>query len=262
MLVFYASDVLKHTGCVAAAGHSEPVANAPEEAASGSADAPAAGEQPEARPMYLCDVLPEKMKRVEAWLVTTEINYGGVLRKAKDTGALLMMEEEIDTLVSEVNRRDAAKLSPNDFIHICDNSMAEMGKELTNSERVVAAPKVIVVAGDQPGEMHKYTPYSPKGESYRMDPVCGDIQDALSQDRSNKKADRSAAASLLNRRYAAIADATKSWLDMTLDTEAMGFTNVVEAAIKESLRGHDGAKSDIMFSYLAFKNIAGHESRC
>ena len=52
---------------------------------------------------------------------------------------------------------------------------------------VVEAPKVVVSAGDQPGEMSKYTPYSAKGESYRLDPICGDIEDALQQSRAKKK---------------------------------------------------------------------------
>ena len=54
-------------------------------------------------------------------------------------------------------------------------------------EKIVEAPKVVVSAGDQPGEMSKYTPYSAKGESYRLDPICGDIEDALQQSRAKKK---------------------------------------------------------------------------
>ena len=132
--------------------------------------------------------------------------------------------------------------------------MSEVGKELTAEDRVQQAPKVIVVAGDQPGEMHKYTPYTPKGESYRLDPICGDIQDALSQDRNNKKADRSAAAGFLNQRYATIAECTRSWLDMTLEPAAMGFTNIVESSIKETLKSISAEQQkDILFSYLLGK---------
>ena len=40
-----------------------------------------------------------------------------------------MVHEEIDTLVCEAGKRDQSKLSPADFIHICDSSMSEMGKD-------------------------------------------------------------------------------------------------------------------------------------
>ena len=69
-----------------------------------------------------------------------------------------------------------------------------------------------------------------------------------------KKADRREAAMFLNRRYAAIAEATPDWLDMPLSKTGHGFTVVVESGIKQALKGcgRDGS-SDIMFSYLLGK---------
>ena len=133
--------------------------------------------------------------------------------------------------------------------------MLELGKELTSSDTssVQAAPKVNVTVGDQPGEMAKYTPYTSKGESYRLDPICGDIDDALFQSRNNKKASRTDAALFLNRRYAAVYSATKSWTGMTLSKECMGFTNAVEEAVDTRLRDIEEADSDLMFSYVLGK---------
>ena len=99
----------------------------------------------------LCDVLPSYLEHSETWLVTTEINFGGLLRKAKKSkGMVRIIVDEIDTICNEQNKKDPAKLASNHFIHVCDCSMPELGKELTQDEGgiVVEAPKVIVSAGD------------------------------------------------------------------------------------------------------------------
>ena len=118
MLVFYVNDVLKQKcspsttvqapgqvappGGVAGTRPSAAACAAASNAQAPPAEAPAAAVAPH-QPRQLQDALPESMRRVESWLVTTEINYGGVLRKCKETGGLLIVEEEIDTLVSEAN---------------------------------------------------------------------------------------------------------------------------------------------------------------
>ena len=100
--------------------------------------------------------------------------------------------------------------------------MPEIGQELSKKPTVTAAPKVILTLGDQPSEMAKFTPYTGKGESYRMNPVVGDITDALMQARNSKKLKRDVCSSYLARRYASLLKQTNTWADMTLDVEAAG----------------------------------------
>ncbi len=107
--------------------------------------------------------------------------------------------------------------------------------------------------GDQPSEMAKFTPYTGKGESYRLDPVCGDIADALSQDRRSKKLDRDATAEYLAKRYARIIDETKTWSEVFLTQEARGFGNVLEESIKKCLQTHPSVEDDAMYSYFLGK---------
>ena len=58
---------------------------------------------------------------------------------------------------------------------------------------------------------------------------------------------------MIFRRYAALVECTSRWLDMTLTPAAMGFTTVVEGAIKTAMKSHPKAARDIMFSYLLGK---------
>jgi len=130
-----------------------------------------------------------------------------LLKKAKTSkGHVLIIADEIDTVLNEIKVRDPAKLSQSHLINVCDCSMPEIGKELAGRENITAAPKVILTLGDQPSEVLKY---SGKGESYRLDPVCGDITDALNQDRRMKKLDRRGCAALLAARYCVLARQTQ-----------------------------------------------------
>ena len=206
---------------------------------------------------FLQDVLSDTLKKHENWLSTTEINFGGILRKAKASkGLVRIIADEIDTIVNENGKREPSKLLSSHFIHVCDCSMPDLGKELTNEDasgtRLQEAPKVVVSVGDQPDEMQKYTPYTRKGESYRLDPICGCTEHILQQKRNNKKADRMQAALFLNRRYAAIHDQTKHATDITLTEESMGITNIVESCTKQILTERHA--QDPMFSYLVGKS--------
>ena len=184
----------------------------------------------------LLKALSPELSQPSNWLVTTEVNFEGVLRKsAKTKGLLRIVADEIDTVLNESGKKDPAKLMPAHMIHVCDCSMPELGKELGGQHNVVSAPKVIVSVGDQPGEVSKYTPYTVKGESYRFDPVCGDIADALAQKRNSKKVDRSQTARYLSRRYISLATETATWASMELDEECRGVGNVLEETIKDFL---------------------------
>ena len=259
--------------------------------------------------VYLRDVLEDSMAAMSNWLVTTEINFEGMLRKAKKTSMVRCIVDEIDTIVNEHTKKDPSKLCSNHFIHLCDSALPEVGKELSQDCTVQQAPKVVITVGDQPDEMMKYTPYSKKGESYRLDPICGDIQemwqmfnssrvliifvtpvssktmpypkpsqisnnqisahsffvalwctfsesvisvervcvsttgppginplpDTLKQGRNCKKINRTHCAEVLNRRYAAVWDATKKTSTMELAGESMGAMNVIESAVKDAL---------------------------
>ena len=212
---------------------------------------------------YMNDVLPEEvlqeelleaLKKASNWLITTEINFEGILRKSKTSqGLLRILADGIDIVLNEIGEKDPAKLVPAHLIHVCDCSMPELGKELGGRDSVVSAPKVVVTVGDQPGEVPKYTPYTVKGESYRLDPICGDIEDALKQKRNDKKVERKHTAEYLAGRYACLAKQTADWASVELSPGCRGVGNVIEESIKEAI-GDKKNRRDPMFSYLLGKH--------
>jgi len=132
--------------------------------------------------------LRTQMQQLSNWLVTTEINFEGISRKATESkGLIRTFCNESDTILNEVGKRDPAKLLPAHLINVGDCSMLDLVKELDGRENIVSCFKVITTAGDQPGEVPEYTQYTVKGKSYRLDTVCVEIEDTLQQKRIAKK---------------------------------------------------------------------------
>ena len=75
------------------------------------------------------------------------------MRKAKTSNGLVrIIADEIDTIVNEHGKREPSKILSSHFIHVCDCSMPDLGKELTHEDtsgtRLQEAPKVVVSVGD------------------------------------------------------------------------------------------------------------------
>jgi hypothetical protein len=87
--------------------------------------------------------LDATMKQRSNFLISTEVNFEGLVRKAaKSKGGLRIIVDEIDTVLNEVGRNDRSKLQQSHLINVCDCSMPEIGKEMAERDKVTAAPKV------------------------------------------------------------------------------------------------------------------------